>query len=100
MRYRYFVDFRHGISVCANFSYGFAVLGTPPPPPPMSPQLPKKSETLKTLNAQFSPKLNEAEDLRDIIEAEDIQQEIVETIAKLSIIYRLWNYNFSSNSQQ
>ena len=31
MRYRYFVD-RHGISVFANFSYGIAVLGTPPPP--------------------------------------------------------------------
>ena len=29
MRYRYFVDFRHGISVFANFSYGIAVLGTP-----------------------------------------------------------------------
>ena len=32
MRYRYFVDFRHGISVFANFSNGIAVLGTPPPP--------------------------------------------------------------------
>ena len=32
---RYFVDFQHGISVFANFSYGFAVLVTPPPPPPM-----------------------------------------------------------------
>ena len=29
MQYRYFVDFRHGVSVFANFSYGFAVLGTP-----------------------------------------------------------------------
>ena len=29
MRYRYFVDFRHGIAVFANFSYGIAVLGTP-----------------------------------------------------------------------
>ena len=28
-RYRYFVHFRHGISVFANFSYGNAVLGTP-----------------------------------------------------------------------
>ena len=28
MRYRYFVHFRHGISVFANFSYGIAVLGT------------------------------------------------------------------------
>ena len=28
MRYRYFVDFWHGISVFANFSYGIAVLGT------------------------------------------------------------------------
>ena len=31
MRYRHFVDFRPGISVFANFSYGIAVLGTPPP---------------------------------------------------------------------
>ena len=31
MRYRYFVDFRHGISVFANFSNGIAVLATPPP---------------------------------------------------------------------
>ena len=29
MQHRYFVDFRHGISV---FAYGIAVLGTPPPP--------------------------------------------------------------------
>ena len=28
MRYRYSVDFRHGIAVFANFSYGIAVLGT------------------------------------------------------------------------
>ena len=37
MRYRYFVDFRHGVSVFANFSNGIAVLATPPlqaPPPP------------------------------------------------------------------
>ena len=33
MRYRYFVHFRHGISVFANFSYGIAVLGTPQCPP-------------------------------------------------------------------
>ena len=26
MRYRYFVDFRHGIAVFANFSYGIAVV--------------------------------------------------------------------------
>ena len=32
MQYRYFVDFRHGISVFANFSNGIAVLATPPPP--------------------------------------------------------------------
>ena len=37
MRYRYFVDFRHGISVFANFSYGIAVLGTPQCSPPNSP---------------------------------------------------------------
>ena len=37
MRYRYFVDFRHGISVFANFSCGIAVLGTAPPPSSMSP---------------------------------------------------------------
>ena len=37
MRYRYFVDFRHGISVFANFSYGIAVLGTAQCPPPNSP---------------------------------------------------------------
>ena len=37
MRYRHFVDFRHGISVLANFAYGIAVLGTPRLPPPMSP---------------------------------------------------------------
>ena len=42
-------------------------------------QLSKKSETVKTLDVQISPKLNEAEDLeRDIIEAENIQEEIVE----------------------
>ena len=36
-------------------------------------QLSKKSETLKTLDVQISPKLSEAEDLeRDIIEAENI----------------------------
>ena len=34
MRYRYFVHFRHGILVFANFSYGIAVLGTPQCPPP------------------------------------------------------------------
>ena len=33
MRYRYFVDFRHGSLVVANFSYGIAVLGTPQFPP-------------------------------------------------------------------
>ena len=33
MRYRYFVDFRHGISVFGNFSHGIAVLGTPQCPP-------------------------------------------------------------------
>ena len=49
-------------------------------------QLSKKSETLKTLDVQISPKLNEAEDLeRDITEAENIQEEIVEPIAKLSV---------------
>ena len=36
MRYRYLDDFRRGISVFAIFSYGIAVLGTPPP---MSPSL-------------------------------------------------------------
>ena len=30
MGYRYFVDFQHGISVFANFSYGIAVLVPPP----------------------------------------------------------------------
>ena len=30
MRYRYLDDFRRGISVFAIFSYGIAVLGTPP----------------------------------------------------------------------
>ena len=34
MQYRYFVDFRYGISVFAIFSYGVAVLGTPQSPPP------------------------------------------------------------------
>ena len=29
MRYRYFVDFRHGISIFTNFSYGIVVLDTP-----------------------------------------------------------------------
>ena len=33
MRYRYLDDFRRGISVFAIFSYGIAVLGTPPCPP-------------------------------------------------------------------
>ena len=37
MRYRHFVDFRHGISVLANFAYGIAVLGTPPPHPQCPP---------------------------------------------------------------
>ena len=100
MRCRYFDDFRHGFSVFANFSYGIAVLRTPPPPLQCPPQLLKKSETLKNLDVQSSPKLNKAEDLRDIVEAEDIQEEIVETIAKLSGIYRRWNYHFSSLSQQ
>ena len=37
MRYWYFVDFWHGISVFANFFfYGIALLGTPPAPPPPS----------------------------------------------------------------
>ena len=34
MRYRYLDDFRRGISVCAIFSYGIAVLGTPQCSPP------------------------------------------------------------------
>ena len=29
MQYQYFVDFWHGISVFAKFSYGITVLGTP-----------------------------------------------------------------------
>ena len=29
MRYQYFVDFRHGLSVFASFSCGIEVLGTP-----------------------------------------------------------------------
>ena len=33
MRYRYLDDFRRGISVFAIFSYGIAVLGTPPMSP-------------------------------------------------------------------
>ena len=33
MEYRYFVDFRHGISVFVTFSYGIAVLGIPQYPP-------------------------------------------------------------------
>ena len=33
MGYRYLDDFRRGISVFANFSYGIAVLGTPQCPP-------------------------------------------------------------------
>ena len=33
MPYRYLIDFWHGISVFASFSYGIAVLGTPPPSP-------------------------------------------------------------------
>ena len=37
MRYRHFVDFRPGISVFANLSYGITVLGTPFPPPPNVP---------------------------------------------------------------
>ena len=36
MRYRYFVHFRHGISVFANFSYGIAILGTTQCPPHFS----------------------------------------------------------------
>ena len=39
MRYRYFDDFRRGISVFAIFSYGIAVLGTPQCPPPLMYQL-------------------------------------------------------------
>ena len=35
MRYWYFTDFQHCISVFADFSYGIAVLGIPP----MSPSL-------------------------------------------------------------
>ena len=43
MGYRYFVDFQHGISVFANFSYGIAVLVPPPPkcPPPYKKHFPK-----------------------------------------------------------
>ena len=33
MQYRYFIDFWHGISIFAYFSYGIAVLGTPQCPP-------------------------------------------------------------------
>ena len=33
VRYRYFVDFRHSISVFANFSCGITVLSTPQCPP-------------------------------------------------------------------
>ena len=35
MRYRYLDDFRRGIAVFAIFSYGIAVLGTPPPNVPL-----------------------------------------------------------------
>ena len=35
MRYRYFVYFRHDISVLVIFSNGIAVLGTPQFPPPV-----------------------------------------------------------------
>ena len=36
MRYRYFDDFRRGISVFVIFSYGIAVLGTPQMSPSFS----------------------------------------------------------------
>ena len=35
MRYRYLDNFRRGISVFAIFSYGIAVLGSPPPNVPL-----------------------------------------------------------------
>ena len=35
MRYRYLDDFQRGISVCAIFSYGIAVLDTSQCPPPI-----------------------------------------------------------------
>ena len=35
MQYRYLDDFQRGISVCAIFSYGIAVLDTPQCPPPI-----------------------------------------------------------------
>ena len=48
MWYRYLDDFRRGISVFAIFSYGTAVLGTPPPPqcPPQGKSKNKNGETL------------------------------------------------------
>ena len=51
MRYRYFDDFRRGISVFAIFSYGIAVLGTPQCPPSFSP----KKLTLLPLLKELKP---------------------------------------------
>ena len=58
MRYRYFVDFRHGSSVFANFSYSndIAVLGTPSPPlppPPMSPHQNTRNTVISQLKCFF-----------------------------------------------
>ena len=57
MRYRYFVDFRLGISVFANFSYGIAVSWLPlPPPPPNVPLLSLKTHDTK-INFDLLPEM-------------------------------------------
>ena len=57
MRYRYFVDFRHGSSVFANFSYGITILRywvpPPPPPPPMSPHQNTRNTVISQLKCFF-----------------------------------------------
>ena len=51
MRYWYFADFQHCISVFADFSYGVAVLGIPP----MSPSLLILFNPLTLLEAKECP---------------------------------------------
>ena len=56
MRYRYFVDFRHGSSVFANFSYGITILRywvPPPSPPPMSPHQNTRNTVISQLKCFF-----------------------------------------------
>ena len=61
MRYQYFVDFRHGISVFANFSYGIAVLRWVPPNVPLQILFLFQTKRMSFFTAVFRPGLRSAQ---------------------------------------